>query len=30
VLFRDNLLIAWGQDTEDQYFAVPITHQEPQ
>jgi len=30
LLFRDNLLIAWGQDTEEQYFAVPITHQDPQ
>ncbi|MGX9463221.1 DUF3192 domain-containing protein [Shewanella sp. A14] len=30
LLFRDNLLIAWGQDTEEQYFSVPITSQAPQ
>ncbi|MBB1438712.1 DUF3192 domain-containing protein [Shewanella sp. SG41-4] len=30
LLFRDNLLIAWGQDTEDQYFAVPVTNLPPQ
>jgi hypothetical protein len=30
LLFRDKLLIAWGQDTEAQYFAVPITRQDPQ
>ena len=26
LLFRDNLLIAWGQDTQKQYFAIPIAN----